>query len=159
MNKQQITLKIMNDNATKSRAEVLPLLAEALNTPITKAAGYYTWGMRQGAAGTLVVKQPKEKKTKEPKITVVKVPTPRMPVDKPKIVDKTVEEINDAKAKNLARMEAISKKYLKGQYAEGRSGSTHTAAEATEIVSKMEQELDSFKQPKFLTSKEVKAMV
>ena len=79
--------------------------------------------------------------------------------DKPKITDKTVEEIADIRAKNLARLKAVGKKYAKGQYAEGKSGRDHTDEEARAEVANLENELDSFKAPAFLNMNQVRALV
>jgi len=81
--------------------------------------------------------------------------------DKPKITDKTVEEIADIRAKNLARLKAVHKKYAKGQYAEGKEGgfTQEQVDAAVKYVADVTSDLDSFKAPEFLSMDDVKALV
>lgn len=167
-----LVYSVMNANATLPMDEVLALIvaADAASglpgkaCDLKRAKAYYTHAVKNGIANgvgaTSSVRTPKAKAPKaaaKPKL--VKVPKPKVQGDKPKITDKTVEEIADIRAKNLARLKAVGRKYAKGQYAEGRSGREHTDDEAREIVSNFEQELDSFKAPKFLNMADVKALV
>lgn len=77
-------------------------------------------------------------------------------VDKPKVTDKTVEELADIRAKNLARLKAVGRKYAKGQVAAARFSDEPFDDSA---VANLEAELDSFKAPAFLTKDEVKYLV
>ena len=76
--------------------------------------------------------------------------------DKPKVTDKTVEELADIRAKNLARLKAVGRKYAKGRQAEPRFSDEAFDADA---VPNLESDLDSLKVPAFLTKDQVKALV
>lgn len=172
--KRDIVIKIMNANPTEPMDVVVKLIAEA-GFPDRKARSYYLWAIRKGRAsgvgstGTVRTRTPKAAKAakapsaKATKTKMVKVPAPRVAGDKEKeAINKnmTVEEINDIKAKNLARMKAVAAKYAKGQVADPiRYGTEHTDAEARAEVAKLESELDSFQAPAFLKLSDVKALV
>ena len=117
---------------------------------------HYVAAFKRGVEKTARAKSTKEPKAAKPKLIKAK---PIKLADKPKITDKTVEEIADIRAKNLARLKAVGRKYAKGQYADGRSGREHTDEEARAEVTNLENELDSFKAPKFLNMADVKALV
>ena len=163
MSKRSDAIFIMNENADKPMADVVKIIADRIGVTEANAKSYYKWIVANGKGAGVVektaraAKTPKAPKTAKPKL--VKVPKPKVQGDKPKITDKTVEEIADIRAKNMARLKAVGKKYARGQYAEGRSGVTHTEDEAREIVSDFENELDSFKAPRFLNMDQVKALV
>lgn len=163
MSKRDEAIKIMKANEGKPMADVVVLIAKKIDVTEANAKSYYKWIVTNGKAPGEVVKTarapkaPKAAKAKAPKL--IKVPKPKMPADKPKIADKTVEEIADIRAKNLARLKAVGRKYTKGKYAEGRSGREHTDEEARAEVQNLENELDSFKAPKFLNISDVKALV
>ena len=114
-----------------------------------------------GKAPGVVEKTTRAKSDRAPKAAKPKLikAKPIKLTDKPKITDKTVEEIADIRAKNLARLKAVGKKYAKGQYAEGKSGRDHTDEEARAEVANLENELDSFKAPAFLNMNQVRALV
>ena len=175
--KQGMIFALMNANADKPMDEVVKLILElkgvpgkALNEKDVRST--YLWAIRTGKANgvgktsstrTRVATPKAAKAAKAPKSKMVKVPAPRIAGDKEKAaVNKslTVEEINDIKAKNLARMKAVSKKYAAGAVASNiRSGVEHTDAEARAEVQKLEDSLDSFAAPKFLKMADVKALV
>lgn len=168
MSKRDEAIKIMKANEGKPMADVVTLIAKKIDVTEANAKSYYKWIVANGKAPGEVVKTARQKavtrmaketmaKAKAPKM--IKVPKPKMPADKPKITDKTAEEIADIRNKNLARLKAVGRKYAKGQYAEGRSGREHTDEEARAEVQNLENELDSFKAPKFLNMSDVKALV
>lgn len=171
MTRSGLVYSVMNANASLPMDEVLALIVEAdaksgiagKACDLKRAKAYYTHAVKNGIANgvgaTKTVRAPKAKTAKTAKPKLIKVPKPKVQGDKPKITDKTVEEIADIRAKNLARLKAVGRKYAKGQYAEPRYGVTHTDEEARQIVSDMENELDSFKAPKFLNMDQVKALV
>ena len=162
MSKRSDAIVVMNENAALPMADVVKLIAERIGVTEANAKSYYRYIVEHSLAVGVVVKTQRAAKTSTPKTAkpkMIKVPKPKVQGDKPKITDKTVEEIADIRAKNLARLKAVGRKYAKGQYAEGRSGVSHTDDEAREIVSNMEQELDSFQAPKFLSMGQVKALV
>lgn len=161
--KTEIVIRIMRANVGKPMAEVLPLLQAEFGWTEKNARAAYALRVKADPTIGAVEKAARAASTKAPKAAakpkLIKVPKPKVQGDKPKITDKTVEEIADIRAKNLARLKAVGRKYAKGQYAEGASGREHTDDEAREIVSEMEHELDSFKAPKFLKMADVKALV
>jgi len=168
---------VMNDNADKSMEVVLQLIVDAdaaSGLPgkccdLKRAKAYYVDAVKKGIAkGTLPekgVRAPRTAVAKTVKSKMVKVPKPRIAGEKEQAEKaklgktKTAEEIADIRAKNMARLKAVGRKYQKGQYAEPRYGTEHTDEEARQIVSDMENELDSFKAPKFLNLNQVKALV
>jgi hypothetical protein len=173
-----IVIRIMTENAGKTRDEVVAILCELMPEPprvregkITKEKwlqGYYNYGLGKGAPGEKVAATRKAstktpKAPKAPKTARIKVPAPRIAGDKEKAkIDRnlTVEELNDIRAKNMAKLQAVGRKYAKGQVADPiRSGTTHTDSEARAIVADFESDLDSFKAPAFLKMKDIKAIV
>jgi len=103
-------------------------------------------------------KAPKEKAPKAVKLVKARVAKTE---DKPKVKNLTVEEINDIKAKNLARIKAASAKFRKGQIAEGAEGgfTPEQESEAKAYIEAVNNDLESFKAPESLTMDEVKALV
>ena len=172
VSKAQLIINIMNDNATLPMDEVLALIVTATKDlpgaaiDTGRARAYYVYNYRKGIAsgvGPGSEKRPRAPKAakapKAPRAKIVKVPAPRIAGDREKsAVNKnlTVEEMNDIKAKTMARMKAVAAKYSKGQYAEPRFSDEPFDATA---VPKLERELDSFDAPKFLKMKDVKALV
>ena len=161
MSKRNDAIFIMTENATLPMADVVKLIAEKIGVTEANAKSYYRWIVANGKAPGTVEKTARAKSTKEPKAAKPKLikAKPIKLTDKPKITDKTVEEIADIRAKNLARLKAVGKKYAKGQYAEGKSGRDHTDEEARAEVANLENELDSFKAPAFLNMNQVRALV
>lgn len=164
--KTEIVIRIMKENQGKPMADVLPLLMAEFGWTEKNARAAYALRVKadpslgtieKAARAPAAAKAPKA--AKGPKL--VKVPKPKVQGDKPKITDKTVEEIADIRAKNLARLKAVGQKYAKGQYAEGRSGgfTKAQAQEARDYVDAVSNDLDSFKAPTFLTMDQVKAIV
>jgi hypothetical protein len=168
-----IVFRIMRANTDKSRDEVVALLMDAVvRVPPAVTDGrttkekwlhtYYVYGMRKGIAGdttTTTTRTRAPKAAKAPKSKMIKVPAPRIAGDREKSgLDRkmTVEEMNDIKAKNMARMKAVAAKYAKGQYAEPRFSDEPFD---TNAVPKLERELDSFDAPAFLKMKDIKALV
>ena len=174
MTRSGLVYSVMNANASLPMDEVLALIvaADAKSgiagkvCDLKRAKAYYTHAVKNGIANgvgaTTVTRRPGKKDGLGPKAAkpkLIKVPKPKVQGDKPKITDKTVEEIADIRAKNLAKLKAVGRKYAKGQYAEGASGREHTDEEARAEVSNLEHELDSFKAPKFLNMSDVRALV
>ena len=161
MSKRADAIFIMNENASLPMGDVVKIIADRIGVTEANAKSYYRWIVANGKAPGTVEKTARAKSTKEPKAAKPKLikAKPIKLADKPKITDKTVEEIADIRAKNLARLKAVGRKYAKGQYADGRSGREHTDEEARAEVTNLENELDSFKAPKFLNMADVKALV
>ena len=170
MSKRSEAIEVMKANEGKSMADVVKLIAERIGVTEGNAKSYYKWIVQHGMAPGEVVKstraakakaEPKAKSEKTAKPKLVKVPKPKVQGDKPLVKDKTVEEINDIRAKNLARLKAVGAKYQKGQYAEGKVGgfTKKQAQEAREYVAAVNDDLESFKSPTFLSMDEVKVLV
>lgn len=172
MSKQATIFQVMNDNADKPMDEVLQIIVEATaHMPgkaidLRRAKAYYVDAVKKGHAPGKIEKSVRAApvntptvKTNKPKL--VSVPKPKVQGDKPVIADKTVEEIEDIKAKNMARLKAVGEKFMKGQVAEGKKGSFNKAQAkaAKQYVVDVTNDLDSFKVPEFLTADEVKALV
>lgn len=174
MTRSGLVYSVMNANADKPMAEVLQLIVDAdaasglpgKACDLKRAKAYYTDAVKRGIAGGTVEKTARApaaakapKAAKGPKL--IKVPKPKVQGDKPLVKDKTVEEIADIRAKNLARLKAVGQKYAKGQYAEGRAGgfTKKQAQEARDYVAAVNDDLDSFKSPTFLSMDEVKVLV
>ena len=159
MSKRETAIEIMKANPTLPMRDVVALIADRIGVTDANAKSYYRWIVANDKAPGLVEKTartvrtartPKEKKPKMIKAKPVKL------ADKPKVTDKTVEELADIRAKNLARLKAVGKKYQKGQYAEPRVSDEPFDDSA---VPNLEAELDSFKVPAFLSKDQVKALV
>lgn len=162
MSKRNDAIFIMTENATLPMADVVKLIAEKIGVTEANAKSYYRWIVANGKAPGTVEKTARAPKAdKAPKVAKPKLikAKPIKLTDKPKITDKTVEEIADIRAKNLARLKAVGKKYAKGQYAEGRSGREHTDEEARAEVTNLENSLESFQAPAFLNMSQVRALV
>lgn len=129
-----------------------------------EAFANYEGGVRKaGREGGAAPKVKAPKAPKAPKAAKVKVQKAVVGslTDKPKITGLTVEEIEDIKAKNLALLKKVGKKFQKGQYAEGKEGGFSEAekAEALNYVQAVTEDLDSFKVPESLTMDEVKSLI
>jgi len=163
--KTEIVIRIMKENMGKPMADVLPLLMAEFGWTEKNARAAYALRVKADPSLGTVEKSarapaaPKVAKTAKPKL--IKVPKPKVQGDKPKVTDKTVEEIADIRAKNLARLKAVGQKYAKGQYAEGRAGgfTKKQAQEARDYVAAVNDDLESFKSPTFLSMDEVKVLV
>lgn len=165
--KTQIVIDIMKANLGKPMADLIPEIMSAADLSEKNAIQAYRLRVKADPSlGTIPEKsarvaKPKAEKTAKPKIQ--KVPAPRIAgeKEKPLVTDKTAEEIQDIKNKNLARLKAVGKKYLAGQVAEGKVGgfSKKEKAEALAYVAAVTDDLDSFKAPEFLTTDQVKALV
>lgn len=151
-------VEIMKANENLDMEAVTALMAVHLNN-IQHARVKYRQLVRSGKAPGKIISwrdntQQTVKKVstaKKAKTTKIKAVSPKV-TNKPKITDKTVEEIEDIRNKNAARIKAV-KKYQKGQYAEGTEGREHTDEEAKKIVEDFEVEIDNFDMPKFLNKK------
>ena len=158
----------MNANADKPMQEVLQLIVDAdaasgipgKTCDLKRAKAYYTDAVKKGIAAGVVQKTERAprvaKAPRAAKPKLIKVPKPKVQGDKPKITDKTVEELADIRAKNLARLKAVGRKYAKGRIAEPRFSDEPFDENA---VPNLEAELDSFKAPKFLNMAQVKSLV
>ena len=164
--KTEIVIRIMKENAGKAMADVLPLLQAEFGWTEKNARAAYALRVKADPSLGTVQKAARAaapakaaKAAKGPKL--VKVPKPKVQGDKPKVTDKTVEELQDIRNKNLARLKAVGRKYMKGQYAEPEAAGVPNfdADEARQYVEDVTNDLDSFKSPRFLNMDQVKALV
>ena len=121
--KTQIAIEIMQENIGKPMAEVVPLLAVACDLSEKNAIQCYRLRVKADPSlGTIPerTRNVSVRKPKEPKAPKLIKAKPVFLKDKPEVTDKTVEELADIRAKNLARLKAVGRKYAKGQYAEPR---------------------------------------
>jgi len=161
MSKRNDAIEIMKANATLPMRDVVALIADRIGVTDANAKSYYRWIVTNGKAPGVIEKSERAAKavsTKAPKVKAIKpqkFPKVLM-TDKKKVTDKTVEELEDIKNKNLARLKAVHKKYMKGQVAEPRVSDEPFDESA---VPTLEAELESFKAPAFLSKDDVKALV
>lgn len=160
MSKRETAINIMKANATLPMNETVKLIAEQIGVTEANAKSYYRWIVANGKAPGVVEKTARAPKTprapKAAKPKLIKVPKPKVAGDKLKVTDKTVEELADIRAKNLARLKAVGAKYAKGRTATPRFSDEPFDANA---VPNLEAELDSFKVPAFLTKDQLKAVI
>jgi hypothetical protein len=168
--KTEIVIRIMKENAGKAMADVLPLLQAEFGWTEKNARAAYALRVKADPSLGTVEKAARSAAPKAPKSTkpkLIKVPKPRIAGDKEQAEKaalgktKTAEEIADIRAKNLARLKAVGRKYAKGQYAEPKATGVENfdADEARAYVDAVTNDLDSFKAPKFLNMDQVKALV
>jgi len=162
--KTKIAIEIMEANVGKSYDEVCTLISKAIGVPLARARVYYRHKVINGLAkGYSPDVRPWE--TKAPKATKAKVAktiTEKIvkAVEKSnKSVAKTAADVAATKAKNLATLKAVSKKYNQVARKEGAGVPDFDADEARAEVAAMYEELDSFKSPSKLTRDELKALV
>ena len=159
MSKRSDAIVVMKDNATLPMADVVKLIADRIGITEANAKSYYRYivqhNLGPGAVEKTTTRAPKTSTPKATKPKMIKAKPIKL-TDKPKVTDKTVEELADIRAKNLARLKAVGRKYAKGQYAEPRTSDEPFDDSA---VPNLEAELDSFKAPKFLTVNQVKSLV
>ena len=166
MSKRSDAIEIMKANAKLPMTDVVKLIADRIGVTEANAKSYYRYIVQHNLGPGEVVKTARrpgkkdglESKPKATKPKLIKAKPIKL-TDKPKVTDKTVEELADIRAKNLQRLKTVHKKYAKGQYADGASGREHTDEEARAEVTNLENELDSFKAPKFLNMSDVRALV
>ena len=156
MSKRSDAIRIMKANEGKPMADVVKLIAESISVTEANAKSYYRYIVQHNLGPGAVektVRAAKTPKAAKPKLIKAK---PIKLTDKPKVTDKTVEELADIRAKNLARLKAVGRKYAKGRQAEPRFSDEAFDADA---VPNLEADLDSLKVPAFLTKDQVKALV
>lgn len=159
--KHAYALKVLGDNNQITEADFIEQMLTGAcflkSTPFTpeQARAYF-----RGCSKELGLVVAKAVRAKQPKVKAVKASPRKFPkvllTDKPKVTDKTVEELEDIKAKNLARLKAVGAKYRKGQVAVPRVSDEPFDESA---VPSLEAELDSFKAPAFLSKDQVNALV
>lgn len=158
MSKRSEAIRVMKANEGKPMADVVKLIAETISVTEANAKSYYRYIVQHNLGPGTVEKTTRAstpKAPKAPKVKIIKAKPVKL-TDKPKVTDKTVEELADIRAKNLARLKAVGRKYAKGRQAEPRFSDEAFDESA---VPNLETELDSLKVPAFLTKDQVKALV
>ena len=166
MSKRSDAIRVMKANADKPMADVVKLIAAEISVTEANAKSYYKWIVAHNMAPGEVTKTARTPKAarsgapKAPKLIKPKIDKSIMKDKKP-ITDKTVEELADIRAKNLARLRAVGAKYMKGQVAEPEAPGVENfdPDEARAYVEAVTNDLDSFKSPKFLSMDDVKVLV
>ena len=166
-----IVFRVMRANTDKTRDEVVAILMEEVTrVPPAVAAGktskekwlhtYYAYGIRKGIDGQKGTSTRLRKASvKAARSNIARVPAPRIAGDRERSsVDKnlTVEEINDIKAKNMARMQAVARKYSRStdMQFDVVVGNPNTAkTNVTQTAG------DSFEDPAFLKMADLKVMI
>lgn len=158
VSKTQIAIRVMKEHIGKPMSEVVPFLMKECDLSEKNARVCYTLRVKADPTlGTIETKTRAPKAARTPKgPKLIKVPKPKVQGNKPKVTDKTVEELEDIRKKNLARLKAVGAKYSKGQIAEPRFSDVPFDESA---VPNFEAELDSFKAPRFLNKDQLKALV
>jgi hypothetical protein len=144
VNKNKFVMDAMSDMAGKPMSAVVEYIATELAIPAGRARAYYSWAVKQGAPGT-VERTARAAKPKAAKLIKAR-PDRSLLLDSKPITDKTVEELADIKAKNLARLKAIGQKY-------------QPAKKVVNGPDVDEDQLPSFKNPAFLTASDIKALI
>lgn len=157
MSKRSDAIRVMKANEGKPMADVVKLIAEQISVTEANAKSYYRYIVQHNLGPGTVEKSTRASSPKAPKAPKVKMikAKPVKLTDKPKVTDKTVEELADIRAKNLARLKAVGAKYA-GRTATPRFSDEPFDADA---VPNLEAELDSFEVPAFLTKDQLKAVV
>ena len=146
-NQNAHTVEVMTKLYGKaSPNEIIAILAEDMGINLSYARVYYKWAVKNGKApGEELGRSSKPKAAAKPRL--VKPRTDRSALKTPvPVSDKTVEELADIKAKNLARLKAVSKQY----------------APAKKVVNGApvdDEPLPSFASPAFLTADELKSLI
>lgn len=172
LTKTQITIRTMNENADKPMAAVVLLIAKANGVTEAVAKGAYRWCVKKGVAAgtvesgrTIVAAKKLQKEVAGLKTKLSKAQ--RQAALKPKSKEVSAEsllppaELAKIKAGNLARMKQVSakqKKYNQVARPEGRGVDGFEAEAARAEVTELMHD-DSFAAPRFLSKRDLKAMV
>jgi len=147
-NQNQFTIDTMVAMNGQPATEVIAALADGMGITLSYARVYYKWALKNDKAPGLPVEATARKaRASKPKLVKARTDRSALKVVAP-VTDKTVEELNDIKAKNLARLKAIGAKY---QPVKKVVNGATTASD--------EEQLPSFKNPAFLTADEVKSLI
>ena len=174
VSKRAQAIAIMNANADKPMAVVVPLIANAINVTEANAKSYYRYIVEHKLAAGAVQKSvktkevPAKKLLKEVGVKLEKPKKNRFTGNVKTTAPKTEDEVSRIKAANLARMKEITErnKVIRAQY----NGNIARGADApfdpedfTPESARAELEaadgLESFSAPRFLSKDAVKALV
>jgi hypothetical protein len=158
LSKTQIAIEVLKANATRSLADVIPLLMSQCE--LSEKNAYACYRLRVKADASLALTGAKS----------VKAPVKSVAVAKAKVrATKEVKaeallpdsEIAKIKQANLARLKAVSSRKVYANVArpEGPGVADFDADSARAEVSGLIDSLESFQAPKFLSKAQVKALV
>jgi hypothetical protein len=146
-------VEIMTKNASRPMAEVSRIIETQLPCKEGYGKVWYRWAVKEGVApGTL------EKAERTPKAKAAKVA-------KPKVETKSPDEVAEIKAKNLATIKSVAKKYNQVARPErdtevvSKAEMKRRKAEIDAFTNYETDELPSFRSPEKLTKDEVKYLV
>ena len=159
LSKTQIAIEVLKANATRSLADVIPLLMSQCE--LSEKNAYACYRLRVKADPTLALTGAKSVKAPVKSVAVAKakVRATKEVSAKSLLPDSELAKIKQA---NLARLKAVStktKQYNQVARPEGPGVEGFDADEARAEVAGMIDSLESFKAPRFLSKADVKALV
>ena len=160
LNKTQIAIEVLKANATRSLADVIPLLMSQCE--LSEKNAYACYRLRVKADPTLALTGAKSVKAPVKSVAIEKAKTrtvKRMAAEA--IAASNSDDIAKIKAANLARLKAVSSRKVYANVArpEGPGVADFDADSARAEVSGLIDSLESFQAPKFLSKAQVKALV
>jgi len=152
VSKRSQAVAIMKANADSPMAEVVTLIAQAIDVTEANAKSYYRYIVEHKLAPGIVAKTTravKEKVAKAPKVskTAKVAKTPKVKAKAHVVDDAYVAQVEKIKAANLARMKEVTR----------RSKSLDT--QLAEVESDIDTNDDSFAAPKFLSKSQLSAIL
>jgi hypothetical protein len=158
LSKTQIAIEVLKANATRSLADVIPLLMSQCE--LSEKNAYACYRLRVKADPTLALTGAKSVKAPVKSVAVAKakVRATKEVSAKSLLPDSEIAKIKQA---NLARLKAVSSRKVYANVArpEGPGVEGFDADSARDEVSGLIDSLESFKAPKFLSKAQVKALV
>ena len=172
LSKTQIAIEVLKANATRSLADVIPLLMSQCE--LSEKNAYACYRLRVKADPTLALTGAKSVKAPVKSVAIEKAKertVKRMAAEVVAKAKRTKEvsaesllpdsEVAKIKQANLARLKAVSSRKVYANVArpEGPGVVDFDADSARDEVSGLIDSLESFKAPKFLSKAQVKALV
>jgi hypothetical protein len=158
LSKTQIAIEVLKANATRSLADVIPLLMSQCE--LSEKNAYACYRLRVKADPTLALTGAKSVKAPVKSVAVAKakVRATKEVSAKSLLPDSEIAKIKQA---NLARLKAVSSRKVYANVArpEGPGVADFDADSARAEVSGLIDSLESFQAPKFLSKAQVKALV
>lgn len=158
LSKTQIAIEVLKANATRSLADVIPLLMSQCE--LSEKNAYACYRLRVKADPTLALTGAKSVKAPVKSVAVAKakVRATKEVSAKSLLPDSELAKIKQA---NLARLKAVSSRKVYANVArpEGPGVADFDSDSARAEVSGLIDSLESFQAPKFLSKAQVKALV
>lgn len=158
LSKTQIAIEVLKANATRSLADVIPLLMSQCE--LSEKNAYACYRLRVKADPTLALTGAKSVKAPVKSVAVAKakVRATKEVSAKSLLPDSEIAKIKQA---NLARLKAVSSRKVYANVArpEGPGVADFDSDSARAEVSGLIDSLESFQAPKFLSKAQVKALV